>query len=176
MTEPVHSLTDAPQKHSEEQHGRMVRYAISMGIRLVCFLAAVLVQNWMSWVFLAAAAVLPYIAVTVANAGTDRYQHHRTASDVEPVAGLEAGRRQVAAETAQDESTAKGSGEAADEDHDEEDEYYDEEPGRPEEAPAADGTIIPGEIVADDETGDETGEGREDGSAQFPGRGRTAGS
>lgn len=155
----------------------MVRYAISMGIRLVCFLAAVLVQNWMSWVFLAAAAVLPYIAVTVANAGTDRYQHHRTAGDVEPVAGLEAGRRQVAAEAAQDGPTAEG----PDEDHDEDDgDDYDDDSGAPDEAPAADATIIPGEIVADDETGDmtgdETGEGREDGSAQFPGRGRTAGS
>lgn len=157
----------------------MVRYAISMGIRLVCFLAAVLVQNWMSWVFLAAAAVLPYIAVTVANAGTDRYQHHRTADDVEPVAGLEAGRRQVAAEAAQDGPTAECPGETVDEDHEDDehdDEDYDEDSRAPEEAPAADATIIPGEIVADDMTGDMTGEGCEDGSAQFPGRGGTAGS
>ncbi|WP_010524496.1 DUF3099 domain-containing protein [Nesterenkonia sp. F] len=169
MTEPVHSLTDAPLRHSEEQHGRMVRYAISMGIRLVCFLAAVVVQNWMSWVFLAAAAVLPYIAVTVANAGTDRYQHHRTAGDVEPVAGLEPGRRQVAAGAAQEVPTERDAGDEPD-----------ETAAGAEEAPAEGGTIIPGEIVADDETGDETadetGEGREDGSAQFPGRGRTAGS
>lgn len=138
----------------------MVRYAISMGIRLACFVAAVLVQNWMSWIFLAAAAVLPYIAVTVANAGGDRYTHHRTAGHVEPVPGLESGRPQVAAEAgsegAADEGPVMADG---------------EEPGADEDA-----TIIPGEIVADDETADMTGEGREDGSAQFPGRGRTAGS
>lgn len=53
----------------------MIRYAISMTIRVVCFILAVVVQNWLTWVFLALAVVLPYIAVTLANAGTDRYQH-----------------------------------------------------------------------------------------------------
>ncbi len=53
----------------------MIRYAISMTVRVVCFILAVVMQNWLTWVFLALAVVLPYIAVTLANAGTDRYQH-----------------------------------------------------------------------------------------------------
>ncbi|MGQ7788821.1 DUF3099 domain-containing protein [Nesterenkonia sp. K-15-9-6] len=95
MNEPVQSITDAPQRHSEEQHGRMVRYAISMGIRAVCFVLAVVVQNWMTWVFLALAVVLPYIAVTVANAGTDRYFRSRDAETVGGMRGLPAGSAQL---------------------------------------------------------------------------------
>lgn len=90
VTEPVHSITDAPQRHSEEQRGRMVRYAVSMGIRVVCFaLAVFLPYGWMTWVFLAAAVVLPYMAVTVANAGTDRYTRQREA-EVDPQLRLSA--------------------------------------------------------------------------------------
>ncbi len=55
----------------------MIRYAVSMSIRVVCFILAVVVQNWLTWVFLTLAVVLPYIAVTLANAGTDRYLHGR---------------------------------------------------------------------------------------------------
>lgn len=53
----------------------MIRYAISMTVRVVCFILAVVMQNWLTWVFLGLAVVLPYIAVTLANAGTDRYLH-----------------------------------------------------------------------------------------------------
>lgn len=73
----------------------MVRYAISMGIRALCFVLAVVVQNWMTWVFLALAVVLPYIAVTVANAGTDRYFRSRDAESVDEVRALPAGTAQL---------------------------------------------------------------------------------
>ncbi len=79
MSEPVHSLTDAPERHSAEQTRRMVRYAVSMGIRILCFILAVVLQNWMSWVLLAAAVILPYVAVVAANAGADRYARGRDA-------------------------------------------------------------------------------------------------
>ncbi|GAA1186769.1 DUF3099 domain-containing protein [Nesterenkonia xinjiangensis] len=95
MNEQVHSITDAPQRHSEEQHGRMVRYAVSMGIRAVCFVLAVVVQNWMTWVFLALAVVLPYVAVTVANAGTDRYFRSRDAEGVSATPQLPSGTAQL---------------------------------------------------------------------------------
>lgn len=44
-----------------------------MTIRIVCFVLMVLVQpyGWYTWVFGIAAAVLPYIAVVFANAGSD---------------------------------------------------------------------------------------------------------
>ncbi|GAB3189642.1 DUF3099 domain-containing protein [Nesterenkonia suensis] len=110
MNEQVHSITDAPQRHSEEQHGRMVRYAISMGIRIVCFVLAVVVQNWMTWVFLGLAVVLPYIAVTAANAGTDRYQRTREADDLDDVAALPSGaaRLEEAAPRQDAEASAEG--------------------------------------------------------------------
>lgn len=83
MTSQVHSITDAPLRHSTEQHARMVRYTIAMSTRVVCFvLAAVVGVVWQSWwaaVFVAAAIVLPYVAVVDANAGGDRYQARREA-------------------------------------------------------------------------------------------------
>lgn len=83
----VYSITDAPQRHSEEQHARMVRYALSQGLRMVCFiLAGVTAMAWQSWwsmVFVAAAVVLPYVAVVDANAGGDRYTRSREAGEVD---------------------------------------------------------------------------------------------
>ena len=51
----------------------MRRYALTMTIRIICFALMVLVQpyGWYTWVFGIAAAVLPYIAVVFANAGSD---------------------------------------------------------------------------------------------------------
>lgn len=49
----------------------MRNYLLSMGIRTVCFLAAVLTWHWAMWlsiVLFVGAAVLPYIAVVMANA------------------------------------------------------------------------------------------------------------
>jgi hypothetical protein len=44
-----------------------------MSIRMVCFALTLFVTpyGWYTWVFAIAAAVLPYIAVVVANAGSD---------------------------------------------------------------------------------------------------------
>ncbi len=64
---PVTSLPQAPQ---DEASGRVRRYWITMGIRMVCFALTVLITpyGWYTWVFAAAAAILPYIAVVFANA------------------------------------------------------------------------------------------------------------
>ncbi|GFZ80798.1 DUF3099 domain-containing protein [Nesterenkonia alkaliphila] len=78
MTSEVHTITDAPVPHSAEQHSRMMRYAVAMSIRTVCFVLAILVgavwQSWWALAFVVGAAVLPYIAVVNANAGGDRYR------------------------------------------------------------------------------------------------------
>ena len=73
----VQSITSASAPHTEEVDGRMRRYAISMGIRSVCFVLAVLAAAWLHWlavglVLMAAAIVLPYVAVVMANAGVRR--------------------------------------------------------------------------------------------------------
>lgn len=66
----------------------MVRYAVSMGIRMVCFILAVILQNWMTWVLLVAAVILPYVAVTTANVGADRYMGRRQSEDLDSPAML----------------------------------------------------------------------------------------
>ena len=63
------SITSASRPRSEELRGREVRYVISMMIRTLCFLLALVFrQYWVVWVFLAAALFLPYVAVVMANA------------------------------------------------------------------------------------------------------------
>ncbi len=69
--EPV-SITDAPVAHSQELHGREVRYLVSMLVRTLCFVAAVVTSGPLRWVFIAGAVFLPYIAVVFANAGSRR--------------------------------------------------------------------------------------------------------
>ena len=64
------SITSASRSHSEEIRGREFRYVVSMGIRTLCFLLALLfMKHWVVWFFLAGAVFLPYIAVVIANAG-----------------------------------------------------------------------------------------------------------
>ena len=60
-----------------------------MGIRIACFILMVVITpyGWYTWVFAAGAIVLPYIAVVLANAGSDV---SRTASAVGPERGLPA--------------------------------------------------------------------------------------
>lgn len=69
----VPAVTSLPQSPREEGDHRVRRYAITMTIRIVCFALMALVQpyGWYTWVFAIAAAVLPYIAVVFANAGSD---------------------------------------------------------------------------------------------------------
>jgi hypothetical protein len=67
--EPVR-ITSASRPHSQDVRSRTRRYLISMGIRTLCFLLAVVfVGHWYTWVFLAGAVFLPYVAVVLANAG-----------------------------------------------------------------------------------------------------------
>lgn len=68
----VFSITSAPESHSSELGAREKRYAVSMGIRTLCFIGAVVVTGPFRWVLLAGAVFLPYIAVVLANAGVRR--------------------------------------------------------------------------------------------------------
>ena len=68
-TEPVR-ITSATRAHSDDVGARQRRYVISMSIRTVCFLLAVVsMGHWFMWLFLAASAFLPYVAVVLANGG-----------------------------------------------------------------------------------------------------------
>lgn len=69
----VPAVTSLPQSPGDEVDHRVRRYALTMSIRIACFALMVLVQpyGWYTWLFGIAAAVLPYIAVVFANAGSD---------------------------------------------------------------------------------------------------------
>ncbi len=69
----VHSVTSAPMSLAEDTDLRMRRYLITMGIRIVCFILAIVFQGWLRWAFVAGATILPYIAVVLANAVGPRW-------------------------------------------------------------------------------------------------------
>jgi hypothetical protein len=75
--EPVFAVTGLPASLQEEQRKRIHRYLLSMGIRTACFVLAFVTLwglHWtvIGWLFVIAAAILPYIAVVVANATKPR--------------------------------------------------------------------------------------------------------
>ena len=65
------SITSARTSHTDDLHKRQVRYLLSMGIRTVCFVLAIVTSGPVRWILVAAAVFLPYVAVVLANA-TDR--------------------------------------------------------------------------------------------------------
>jgi hypothetical protein len=68
-------ITTAPESHDTEMAHRQKRYMISMGIRTLCFVAAVAVgPGWVRWVLVALAFVLPYVAVVMANSASPRIE------------------------------------------------------------------------------------------------------
>lgn len=75
MTEPVPSITSAPEPLAVDQARRTRSYVIQMSIRVGCILGAVLVDGWVRWALVAAAVVLPYSAVLIANSGRDHVTH-----------------------------------------------------------------------------------------------------
>ena len=74
--EPVYSVTSARSGQRDEIGGRERRYVISMAIRTVCFVGAVIawqtVGAWLGAILFVGALVLPYTSVILANAGTRR--------------------------------------------------------------------------------------------------------
>ena len=89
----VHSISDARESHTDEMRSRMIRYTVSMSIRLVCFVLIFVVPYvWLQWVMIAGAVFLPYFAVIVANGGSDTssIRHSDALIDRAPVREIEA--------------------------------------------------------------------------------------
>lgn len=85
----VHSITDAAAAHSDDMRDRMVKYALAMGIRLVCLILIFVVDGWFKIIAVAGAVFLPWIAVVIAN-GSDKAEVHSDALlDHVPAAELE---------------------------------------------------------------------------------------
>jgi hypothetical protein len=67
-------ITNAPVSRKDELAHRQRRYVISMTIRTLCCIGAVAAHGWLRWVLVAAAFVLPYVAVVMANSATPRVE------------------------------------------------------------------------------------------------------
>ncbi len=62
-------ITTAASSRHDDIMRRQRRYLLSMGLRTVCFVGAVLVgPGWVRWVLVVGALLLPYVAVVMANA------------------------------------------------------------------------------------------------------------
>lgn len=86
----VFSITSAAPSHSQELGAREKRYAISMAIRTLCFVGAVAADGPLRWVLIAAALLLPYTSVILANAGVRKKGAGPSPFDPEPVGQIEA--------------------------------------------------------------------------------------
>jgi hypothetical protein len=83
---PVYTITDAVKPLSEDVSNRQRRYLISMGVRTICLVLAVLLWGripwWLMGFLLVGAIVLPYVSVVFANGGRQPvklpHAHHLT--------------------------------------------------------------------------------------------------
>jgi hypothetical protein len=114
----VHSITDAASAHSEDMRQRMIKYALAMGIRLVCLILIFVVDGWFKLVMVAGAVFLPWIAVVIAN-GSDKAEiHSDSLLDSAPLAELEGSSWSPANEDGPDDAVLQG--ELIDDDNDDE--------------------------------------------------------
>jgi hypothetical protein len=65
----VYRVSGVRESRTEDVRGRQRRYAISMGIRTLCFVGCVLTHGLLRIVLFVAALLLPYAAVVIANGG-----------------------------------------------------------------------------------------------------------
>jgi hypothetical protein len=61
------SITSLPRSPDDDRRGRMIKYSLTMGIRLVCVVLCVFARGWWLVVCAAGAIFLPYFAVVLAN-------------------------------------------------------------------------------------------------------------
>jgi hypothetical protein len=67
MREKPAVVTNLPPSPDEERHGRMLKYAIAMGIRVVCIGLCLVTPGWWLLIPATGAIVLPYFAVIIAS-------------------------------------------------------------------------------------------------------------
>ena len=87
----VHSITDAAAAQSDEIRERMIKYAIAMGIRMVCLILIFVVDGWFKLIPVLGAVFLPWVAVVIANGSDQAEIHSDSLLDYAPFAELDAG-------------------------------------------------------------------------------------
>ncbi len=64
------SITSIPQSAEDERRSRIIKYLVTMSVRIVCLVLMLFVQGWWLAVCAAGAIILPYFAVVLANVGS----------------------------------------------------------------------------------------------------------
>lgn len=67
MAQQPNSITSLPRSPEDDRRARMIKYSVTMGIRLVCVILCIFVRGWWLLLCAAGAVILPYIAVVLAN-------------------------------------------------------------------------------------------------------------
>ncbi|TAM69888.1 MAG: DUF3099 domain-containing protein [Microbacteriaceae bacterium] len=63
------TITSLPQAPDAERRGRVIKYSVAMGIRVLCILSILFIHGWWVLIPAAGAVFLPYVAVVIANVG-----------------------------------------------------------------------------------------------------------
>ena len=61
------AITELPSSPDADRRGRMIRYSVAMGIRMVCIVLCIVVPDWWRILPAVGAIALPYFAVVIAN-------------------------------------------------------------------------------------------------------------
>ena len=69
---------------------RMIKYAVAMGIRMVCLILIFVVDGWLKILPVIGAVFLPWFAVIIANGGDKAEVHADSLLDYAPLAQLDA--------------------------------------------------------------------------------------
>jgi hypothetical protein len=70
MKQSQQSVTSLPPSPEDERRSRMIKYLVTMSIRIVCLVLMLFVQGWWLAICAAGAILLPYFAVVLGNVGT----------------------------------------------------------------------------------------------------------
>jgi hypothetical protein len=131
----VHSITDAAAAHSEDMRERMIKYAVAMGIRMVCLILIFVVDGWFKILPVLGAVFLPWVAVVIAN-GSDKAEiHSASLLDYVPMGELDAAGSAAGTAAGAPSGAASGAGTGAEED--------------------ASMTLLQGELIEDDDDEDQ---------------------
>lgn len=85
MAKQPSAITSLPRSPDEDRHSRMLRYSITMGIRLVCVILCIFVRGWWLLLCAAGAVILPYVAVVFANVVDSRGARVERPGSIVPV-------------------------------------------------------------------------------------------
>ncbi|WP_394551838.1 DUF3099 domain-containing protein [Agromyces sp. MMS24-JH15] len=89
-----YTITSLPPSPEAERRARMVKYTITMSIRVLCIFLMLFAKGWWLAVCAAGAIFLPYVAVVLANVSGPS----RTRRVDAPTGAIEAARPTAAAE------------------------------------------------------------------------------